>query len=364
MTKDIPCIVADIGTGYIKAGLALDDMETNVIPSLLARQQNSSSVEHYTAEAARRTSHMDISRPISDGIVINKEDYTLLMRHIFSKELKIEVENFSFLGSRNPDETMKSQADNIELYFEEFKVQAYSTIDRALLTLYGSGMHSGMVVDCGEHSTRVSAIVNGTNHLHEMKTLDYGAGQLTKDIMQILNNNGAKADLEMARLVKEGKCYASNTYEESLAKFKSGELQEKSFELPDGQFIKLKEEQFTQVEKYFQPYLYGSFTPGIHFLIDEVIADFDLASKRSLYNHLCIAGGGAEIANFEARVLEEAGKLTPRSFSYSVQEADKRQNLGWLGGSIACSLSSFKGHWIEKEDYEEYGSEICYRKCL
>ena len=307
---------------------------------------------------------MDISRPINDGIVVNKEDYTLLMRHIFQKELKIEVENFSFLGSKNPDESMKSQMENIELFFEEFKVQAYSTVDRALLTLYGGGMHSGMVVDCGEHSTRVSAIVNGTHHLHEMKTLDYGAGQLNRDLMKILNGKGYKVDLEMTRLVKEGKCYASNDYQESLAKYKSGELKENSFELPDGQFLKLKEEQFSEVEKYFQPDLYGSFIPGLHFLIDEVISKFDLASKRSLYNHLCVAGGGAEISNFESRVADEVGKLTPRSFSYTVQESEKKQNLGWVGGSIACTLSSFKNHWIEKEDYEEYGSEICYRKCL
>ena len=40
------------------------------------------------------------------------------------------------------------------------------------------------------------------------------------------------------------------------------------------------------------------------------------------------------------------------------------KSVAWIGASIASSLITFQNLWITLEEYEDYGPEIVYRKCV
>jgi len=47
----------------------------------------------------------------------------------------------------------------------------------------------------------------------------------------------------------------------------------------------------------------------------------------------------------------------------SVCAAAERKYLGWIGGSIVTSLSSFQSYWVGAQEWKELGAAILERKC-
>ncbi len=41
---------------------------------------------------------------------------------------------------------------------------------------------------------------------------------------------------------------------------------------------------------------------------------------------------------------------------------DELRNLVWIGGSILCSMDSFKEYVVSKADYDEIGTSVVFRK--
>lgn len=47
----------------------------------------------------------------------------------------------------------------------------------------------------------------------------------------------------------------------------------------------------------------------------------------------------------------------------SVCASPERKYLGWIGGSIVTSLSSFQSYWVGAQEWKELGAAILERKC-
>jgi actin-related protein len=41
----------------------------------------------------------------------------------------------------------------------------------------------------------------------------------------------------------------------------------------------------------------------------------------------------------------------------------ERKYLGWIGGSIVTSLSSFQSYWVGNQEFKENGASILDKKC-
>ena len=104
---DIPCVVCDNGTGFVKVGYAGQNFPTAIFPSLVGypilraeediSSNNSSSVVLKDimcgdAAAAVRNS-LDVHYPVDNGIVKNWEEMEHLWNYTFNEKLNIGMLN-------------------------------------------------------------------------------------------------------------------------------------------------------------------------------------------------------------------------------------------------------------------------------
>jgi len=101
---DFNKIICDNGTGYLKMGFAGDTFPRYHIPSIVGRPmlRSNQNVDGITLrekmfgdEASPFRSLLDISYPISEGRVENKEDFTDLWKYTFTKKMNVPEANFS-----------------------------------------------------------------------------------------------------------------------------------------------------------------------------------------------------------------------------------------------------------------------------
>ena len=63
------------------------------------------------------------------------------------------------------------------------------------------------------------------------------------------------------------------------------------------------------------------------------------------------------------RLLKDVQALAPPTMKVKVIAPAFGKYSAWVGGSILASLSFFQQMWITKEEYDEAGPSIVYRKC-
>lgn len=73
-------------------------------------------------------------------------------------------------------------------------------------------------------------------------------------------------------------------------KIKANLQQPESYQLPDGQIIKLGYERFKSAELLFHPELIGSEYPGVHQLVLDSIQSSDIDLRKTLYSNVVLSG--------------------------------------------------------------------------
>jgi actin-related protein len=139
---------------------------------------------------------------------------------------------------------------------------------------------------------------------------------------------------------------------------------EKTFEMPDGNIIKITSPRFTCPEAIFNPTLLGKETPGIHYQLFNTIMKCDIDIRRDLYSNIVLSGGTTLFPGMAERLSKELTNLAPSTVKVRVIAPENRDQSVWMGGSILASLETFKMKWVTKEEYEECGPSIVHRKCF
>ena len=132
----------------------------------------------------------------------------------------------------------------------------------------------------------------------------------------------------------------------------------------DQQVLVLNAERFAIPEALFRPADIGLAECGVHEAVAEAIGAAPRALRPALWSSIVLAGGGARMPGFEARLARELRALAPAGAVVRVYTADEPDTAAWAGGArwAAGAGGDFRDACVSRAEYAEEGERVCARR--
>ena len=376
-----PLVFAN-GSSIVNAGFAGNDLPDAVFPSVVGRPryknvmvvgQEYSSQPFVGVEALSRRRVLNLENPVNHGIVTNWDNMETIWHHTFYNILSVAPEEHPVLLTEAPLNPKANREKMAQIMFESFNTPFISVANQALLSLFASGITTGVVLDSGDGVTYSVPIYEGCPVEHGIFRLDLGGRDLTEYMIRILSERDyffrTPAERESVKDIKEIHAYVALDFEQEMKTAVSSSALDKKYELPDGNVITISKERFQCPEALFQPYFLNQnrFTEldSIHNILNKSIIKCDIDIRKELYGNVVLSGGSTMFPGFAERMNKELGALATSKMAIKIIAPPERKYSAWIGGSILASLSNaYREIWLSKEEYDESGQSIVRRKWL
>ena len=296
--------------------------------------------------------------------------FELIWKHVFD-ELGKDPKDQPCIISTAPLISHKDREKLYEIMFETFSVPLLRDFDKCILSVYGMGKSSALIVDVGFKNTFTYPVIGGKTG--KVMNSPIGGYHVTSYLSLLTKSWSQYCDHLTMSDVKEHVCFCSNN--NNLER----KLTSENYQLPDGQVVELKSERYKAADLLFDqkiiesvqrthPYFFQnnskSLTCGTVLTLQDLISQnlrsfqSDYESIQTCQDNIVLTGGGSMLCDMPQRLNEELqrGGLLPFS-KFNLSAPDDRKFLTFLGGSILAGITN-NPMWISRQEYEECGPSI------
>ena len=193
-----PIIIFDNGSGYLKAGFSTSQKPDVTIPALVGRpmlryaeQLNEVELKPLMIgdEIIPVRSLLELSYPITEGIIENEDDMFLLWNYCLTQKLNIkedELKNKTILLTEAPGNPLKNKVKMMQILFEKLEVSRMNIEPQAKLTLICEGLTSGIVLDSGDGVSHCIPVFDNSILTHHIKRLNVAGRHITNYLTRLL----------------------------------------------------------------------------------------------------------------------------------------------------------------------------------
>ena len=324
------------------------------------------------ASAARRA--LEISYPMEEGKIKNWDDMEVLWDYTFNDRLRTATKGKSIVLTEPPGNAKASRQKVLQYMFEKYEMDSVSLNVQAMLTLYGIGSVTGLVVDSGDGVTHIVCVADGYVPRHLVTRLDVAGRHVTEYLAKLMLLRGyafnSTADFATVQEIKEKYCYVAKdpTRERKLA-LDTTVLLEK-FKLPDGQDIKIERERFEAPEALFNPSLIDVERPGLSEMVFQTIQRADIDQRRLYYQNIVLSGGSTMYPGLPTRLEHDIVRMYSdriakgntrivEDMAITIKDPPKRKHIVFNGAALVGDmLKTNPDFWITKAQYEEEGERV------
>ena len=381
-----PTAVVDFGSERTRAGFSPQDRPSVSVPSVVGRPRvvglmaSSGSAER-SREAQKEVfvgddilSRRDVltcKYPSEWGSVTNWDDFQVLWEYVLRQKLGCNPEVSPLVVVESCSMNPKVNREKMTLVaFEEHRVPLFYLSPAAPAVLRAAGRRTGLMIDISKDATRVVPVYEGYQLPHAIMKSTFGGSSLTYHLHAMLERAGfSKLGFKELKAMKEELAYVAQDYQQEKDTFSL--TQEKTFQLPGGDVVKLGPERFQCAEPIFQPGLMGEEMPGLpdHVLRTVYRCDGDI--RQTLLSNVVLAGGGSLLPGLASRLqneletgLRDWSDMRALSSRVQVVAPPDRDLLAWKGGSLLAASPEFTDMCISLDEYDEYGPSLVHRKCF
>jgi len=282
------------------------------------------------------------------------------MEHIFS-EINIPPEDAPMLWSEAPLIPKEQREQVAEILFEKMSVPAVHFVLSSVLSVYGCGRPTALVLDLGETMDVVPVYEGGSfSHVIEpsIKRVEVTGNDITVNLEELLGNRGyyfsTPAERDIVEEIKEKLCYIS----EDPATEPTVDAE---YKLPDGTVVVVGNERFRSPEALFAPALVGKEGAGLHAQVYNSIMASEIDMRVELARNIILTGASSMYSGLAARVKKELELLAPSSkWEIDVFAPTERKYATWIGGSILGASDNFEKLCVTRELWDELGRSVVH----
>lgn len=371
MASDQQAFVIDLGSWQVRAGHAGLEVPGKTLPAVVGSLLHkglwvTEGLRGVYAgdDALARRPYVTLSNPIERGRIASWEGVQVLISAALDSMSIAPDETPVLLTDRsrdpNPDRVKLCQ-----LLFGTFKSPAVYVANSPYLALLSTGRTTGVVLDSGHGVTQAVPVYEGHLLPHAVVQLDFGGSQVTDYLASKIGIAGDERNFypvgaDAGRQIKETLCYVAQDFDAEMQK--PDPNRPKEHRMPDGQTLPLGVHGFRGPEGLFKPNLLGRNEDGVHKAIYNAVMKCDPQIQKALWANVMVAGGNTLFPGFEQRLKRELRALVPPSTPVEVITPNDRPITGWAGGSLMCSLESFRSMWLTKAEFEKSGPAIVAQK--